>query len=155
MNEGDIMRVVFIGHGDCQLASETVKTEIKKMIVDGADVFLNGGMGAFDAICAKAVWELKKEFPYITNLLVIPYLNFKCGFAHLFDESIYPEGLEKFYYKAAIIKRNEYMVDTSDIALCYVYTLGRSAKTYKRAVEKGVKIIDLCVPPNLDLISLK
>ena len=91
-------------------------------------------MGAFDAVCARAVYELKKDFPYIENLLVIPYLSFKCQFARLFDGSIYSEGLEKFYYKAAIIKRNEYMVDNSDMALSYVYTHGRSAKTLKRAI---------------------
>ena len=147
---GEDVKGVFIGHSDCQLPMEKVKNAIREMIGNGVDVFLNGGMGGFDALCARAVFELKSEFPYIKSLLVIPYLSFKCSFADLFDGSIYPEGLEKFYFKAAIIKRNEYMVDNSEAALCYVYTLGRSAKTYKRALSKGLETYYLCQPPNTD-----
>ena len=144
------MRAVFIGHSDCQLSVETVKDEIRKMIADGVDKFYNGGMGGFDAVCARAVYELKDEFPQIESLLVIPYLSFKCSFSNLFDGSIYPEGLERFYYKAAILKRNDYMVDNSEAALCYVYTVGGAAKTYGRAVNKGLTLYRLCQPPKLD-----
>lgn len=143
------MRAVFIGHSNCQLSVEAVKGEIRKMIENGVDKFYNGGMGAFDAICARAVHELKGEFPQTESLLVIPYLSFKCSFERLFDGSLYPEGLEKFYYKAAIIKRNEFMVDNSDVALCYVYTIGGAAKTYARAVNKGLGLYHLCQPPKL------
>ena len=141
------MVAVFIGHSDCTLPVSVVKTKIRDMINSGVRQFLNGGMGAFDAICARAVYELKEDFPYIESILVIPYLNFKCLFAHLFDGSIYPEGLENYHYKAAINKRNDYMLDSSDVALCYVYTLGRCLRTYKGAIKRKLILYHLCEPP--------
>ena len=147
------MVATFIGHSNCNISIEEVKVEIRKMIKCGARRFLNGGMGAFDGLCARAVFELKSEFEGIESLLIIPYLNFKCSFAELFDGSIYPEGLERYYFKAAIVKRNEYMVESADMALCYVYAIGGAAKTYKRAKEKGIMLYHLCKPINTDLFN--
>ena len=148
------MIATFIGHSKCQVPYDTVKKEVEKLINGGVVQFLNGGMGQFDFMCAKSVFELKLMYPEIKSLLVIPYLSFKCSFANLFDGSIYPEGFERYHYKAAIIKRNEYLVDNSDIALCYVYTLGRALKTYARARKRDLKLFHICQPPDLDDISL-
>ena len=144
------MVATFIGHSRCSLSLDEVKTEVRRMIGEGATKFLNGGMGAFDALCARAVKDLKSEFPYIESLLVIPYLSYKCSFENVFDGSVYPEGLEKYHFKAAIIKRNEYMVESSQMALCYVYALGGAAKTYKRAKKRGLTLYHMCQPVDIE-----
>ena len=64
----------FIGHKECYgVSSEQVREEIIKLIENGVTDFLSGGMGSFDWMCARIVFELKKTYPHIHNYLVIPY----------------------------------------------------------------------------------
>lgn len=65
---------LFIGHGECYgVRHEDVATAARKLIEKGVKDFLCGGMGDFDWIAARAVYELKAEYPDITVNLVIPY----------------------------------------------------------------------------------
>jgi len=136
--------VLFIGHNECfGVTSEMVTAEIVKLIEKGAVYFLSGGQGGFDRMCAGCVFRLKKAYPNIKNYLVIPYLTFTVFDKDIFDEIIYPDGFEKYHYKAAIPTRNRYMVDNSDYAICYVnHGWGGAAQTYKYA-KKKLEIIDL------------
>lgn len=135
----------FIGHKECYgLSDEAVRIEIVKLIEKGIRVFLNGGMGSFDWICAKEVFKLKSEYPNIKNYLIIPYLTFTILDKHYFDEIIYPEGFEKYHFKAAIPARNKYLIENSSYAVCYVtHGWGGAAQTYERAQKKGLKMINL------------
>lgn len=65
----------FIGHSDCHdIDKMAVQKKITELINNGVDEFYNGGMGGFDWLCARLVYDLKKEYPYIKSFLVIPYL---------------------------------------------------------------------------------
>ena len=67
----------FIGHKECYgVQAEDVRREVEKLIASGVTDFLNGGMGGFDWMCARVVFDLKKSYPQIRNYLVIPYLTF-------------------------------------------------------------------------------
>ena len=143
----------FIGHRDCVGIDESaLKTEIEKLIRLGVTEFLNGGMGKFDLMCARIVHELKKQYSHIKNYLVVPYLSF--GILkddviinrEFFDCIIYPEGFEKYHFKAAIIARNKYLVDNSSYAICYItneFHKNGAAATYKRAIKNGLTVINL------------
>ena len=75
---------------------------------------------------------------------MIPYLTFAIFDKDIFDEIIYPEGFEKYHFKAAIPARNKYMVENSSIAICYVnHGWGGAAKTYERAIKKKLNVINL------------
>ena len=55
-----------------------------------------------------------------------------------------PEEFEKYHFKAAIPARNKYMIDNASIAVCYVnHGWGRAAQTYRKAIKKNLKIINL------------
>ena len=56
--------LTFIGHGTCYgIDKEMIKTVLRPLIADkGIDTFYSGGMGDFDWVCARAVYELKAEF---------------------------------------------------------------------------------------------
>ena len=111
--------VVFIGHNECYgLLKDELEKVIIKCINNGATRFLSGGQGGFDRICATTVFKLKKEYPQIKNVVVIPYLNFNVFKKEIFDEIIFPNNFEKYHYRAAIPQRNKYMVKHSDIAIC-------------------------------------
>ena len=135
----------FMGHKECfGLENEAVKAELVKLIEQGVCVFLNGGMGGFDWKCAGILRDLKKEYLHIKSYLVIPYLTFKVTSPEYFDEIIYPEGFERYHFKAAIPARNKYMVENSSYALCYVnHGWGGAAQTYEKAIKKGLTLINL------------
>lgn len=140
-----MMVCTFIGHSECYgIDDENLKRQIEDLIKMGVREFLSGGMGDFDWKCARMVFELKKEYPKIKNTLVIPYLNFNIRNKDLFDEILYPDGFEKYYFKSAIIKRNRFLVDSSDYVICYIrYAFGGAAKTYEYAKKKGKKRINI------------
>ena len=103
--------VVFIGHNEFYgLSAENLNNVIIECINNGVTRFLSGGQGGFDRACSAAVFKLKKEYPHIKNILVIPYLSFRVTNKDIYDEIIFPEGFEKYHYKAAIPQRNKYMV---------------------------------------------
>ena len=101
-------------------------------------------MGGFDWMYAHIVFDLKKKYPQIRNYLVIPYLSFNIRKPKYFDSVIYPEGFEKYHFKAAIPARNRYLIDNSAYAICYVtHGWGGAAQTFERAKKKGLEIINL------------
>lgn len=136
---------LFIGHDDCYGVSRSeVEKAIISLIQKDVTDFLSGGQGGFDRLCAGCVFRLKKDYPQIRNLLVIPYLTFNVFDKEIFDEIIYPEGFEKYHFKSAIPARNKYMVDNSAYAICYVtHDWGGAAQTYKRALKKKLSITNL------------
>ncbi len=135
----------FIGHNECwEVNREEVRNAVLDLIEKGVDTFLSGGMGGFDRMCARVIYEIKEKQPQIKNILVIPYLTFTVWNKKLFDEILYPNGFEKYHFKAAIPARNRYMVDNSQYAICYItHDWGGAAATYERAKKKGLKIINV------------
>lgn len=135
----------FIGHSECySLDRSRVQAEIIKLIEVGVTEFYSGGMGTFDWMCAHIVSDLRTIYPQIHNYLVIPYLSFTILEKDYFDSIIYPEGFEKYHFKAAIPARNRYLVDKAQYALCYVtHSWGGAAKTLERAQKKGLTIVNL------------
>ena len=136
---------LFIGHSECyNVSSQAIENVIVDLINQGITVFLSGGQGGFDKLCAGCVHRLKKQYPQIKNYLVIPYLTFSIFDKDIFDEIIYPEGFEKYHFKAAIPARNKYMVENSSIAICYVnHGWGGAAQTYRRAIKNKLRIINI------------
>ena len=118
---------------------------------DAQFVFLNGGMGQFDALCAGAVRSLKKRHPEkeIQLCLVIPYLSVKINaeksyLQSMYDEILMPEGVEYAHYKAAISKRNRWMVDQADCLVSYIIRqYGGAYQTFRYAQKKSIPIINV------------
>ncbi len=136
---------VFIGHNECYgLSSEKLEQVIVECINNGVVNFYSGGQGGFDRASAGAVRRLKNKYPHIKNILVIPYLTFNIFDKEIFDEIIYPYGFEKYFFKEAIIKRNKYMVEQAQTAICYVKrSFGGAIRTYESPFQKNLKIINL------------
>ena len=138
--------VTFIGHSDALVHDNSnIKNFIQTLIEDyGCERFLCGGMGNFDEICARIVWELKQIYPHVQNLLVIPYLSFKIHHRFYYDEIIFPAELEGHFFKKCILLRNKYLVDHADAAICYIdHSWGGAYKTYLYAKNMRIEIFDL------------
>lgn len=85
---------------------------------------------------------MKKSYPHIRRTLVLPYIDKEFN-NKLYDESVYPP-IEKVPKRFAIIKRNEWMVDNSDIVIAYIkHSWGGAVRTYNYATKKQKEIINL------------
>ena len=136
--------VTFCGHGDFY-GDEDVKRWLREtvetLILRGADDFLLGGYGGFDACAASVVWAFKKKFPTIRSTLVLPYLD-RTVDASKYDGTLYPP-LENVPRRYAISRRNEYMVNEADIVVAYVtHGWGGAATTLAYAKRKKKEIIN-------------
>lgn len=81
---------VFIGNRDCYGVNlESIKSAILYVIHSGITIFLSGGLGYFDEIGAKIVYQLKENYLNVKNILVIPYKNFIIFDKSVFDEIVY------------------------------------------------------------------
>ena len=118
-----------------------MKETVEGLIRRGADDFLLGGYGGFDACAASVVWELKKQYPAIRSTLVLPYLDREVDAAK-YDTTLYPP-LEQVPRRFAISKRNENMVNKADIVVAYVtHDWGGAAATLAYAKRKKKEIIN-------------
>ena len=139
------MTITFCGHKNVyqsEKITERVKQVIRELLQTGYETFLLGGYGSFDSIAAVAVRDLKKEFPDLKSILVLPYLN-RDRDTSLYDETVYPP-LEDVPKKFAISRRNEWMVEQADVVVAYVsHDWGGATTTLRYAERKKKRIINI------------
>ena len=144
------MIVTFCGHRDFVVTAEAenqLTMFLEKYARENVRlVCYNGGYGNFDYFAAKCVQRMQEQYSNIRNCLVLPYIDQPFLerieiFKNHFDETIYPP-LESVPRKYAIIRRNEWMVDSADIVIAYVtYSWGGAARTLEYAKRKNKNII--------------
>ena len=148
------MIITFFGHRSLYVTDELrneIFDTIKKIIRQGETVsFYCGGYGDFDTLCARACLAIKKENSFCKTFLVTPYMTEsrqrkikEIMHEKLYDGVIYPP-LENTPPKAAIIKRNEWMIREADFIVAYVKnTYGGAYKALQYAQKKKKVIINL------------
>lgn len=130
--------VCFFGHRDSWRnigIEEKLKEIIEELIQKGYTIFYDGGKGYFDLISAQTVINLKEKYHNIKLIKVLTYYhsnNEKQELTLCYDESIYPE-LENCHPKQIYIKKNEWIVNNSNILVCHI------SNTYKSGAYRAVK----------------
>ena len=138
------MTVTFCGHREVyqpDLVRRWLISEVDAAIQDGAQIFLLGGYGAFDAMAAGVLREAKKEHPNIESILVLAYLNQKVDVSE-YDGTTYPP-LERVPRRFAIAKRNQWCVTQCDRLIAYVtHDWGGAASTlaYAKRNRKEIRL---------------
>ena len=145
------MIITFCGHSNC-LFSDEEKEKLKQLLINEIRKnptckFYLGGYGDFDSLCLRTLRELKTDFPDIELLFITPYLDKNYSKLQLakyyYDDVIFPP-IESVPRKFAILKRNEWMVDSAELVIAYVkYSWGGAAKTLEYAKRKKVPIINI------------
>ena len=132
------MKCTFIGHRDVVEMENRIYAEIKKLINLGITEFISGGVGNFDKLCENAVKKLGGK------IIFVPYnvKQIKEKDRLFYDEIICPLG-NKEYSKFDIPNRNKWLVDNSDICLCYVRKAGGAKHTLDYAIKRNKRIINL------------
>ena len=147
----DIYRVAFIGHREIRDIIY-VENKIEELVLDLLHryefvEFNLGRNGDFDISAASAIKRAQKKYGTQNSSLnlILPYKSKDEGyFEKYYDEIIYPLG-NYVHFKEAITKRNEWIMDNSDLLICYVEQerKGGALTALNYAAKQGLKIINL------------
>jgi len=118
---------------------------IEKLITEeGVTEFYVGNQGQFDSMVYSVLKELKAKYPQIRYSVILAYMPDEHIKEIYGENTLFPDGLESVPKKFAISKRNDWMIQQSGIAVCYVYKItGGAAKFREKAGKKGLQIIDV------------
>lgn len=144
----EVYRVSFIGHREIDnffCVEKQIYSIVEELINTKEYVeFYVGRNGEFDILVASVIKQVKRKLGEESSslILVIPYPPADMeAYEKYYDEVEYPSILYKVHYKSAITKRNEWLVDNSDMLVAYVIRdYGGAAKCLKKAISRGIKI---------------
>jgi len=129
-----------------------LKNTIIERIENGVIYYGCGGAIGFDTLAALAVLELKKEYPQIRLIMVLPCHGQERKWSET-DKKQYFDILEQAdkityvshdYHDGCMHKRNRHLVDNS--GYCVAYLCKKQGGTYytvKYAETRGLQIIKL------------
>ncbi len=145
----------FTGHrvipqADYRIIKKRLENEVEKLIHQGVVYFGTGGALGFDTLAAETVIELRKKYPYIKLILVLPCENQTKNWKR--EDIIKYEQIKGYadkvrvlsghYYNGCMQVRNRHLVDCSAFCICYLRkSTGGTAYTVNYAVENGLTII--------------
>ena len=118
---------------------------IEKLITEeGVTEFYVGNQGQFDNMVYSVLKELRANYPHIRYTVVLAYMPDEHIKELYGEDTLFPDGLENVPKKFAISKRNDWMIQQSGYAVCYVHIItGGASKFREKAEKKGIKVIDV------------
>ena len=118
---------------------------IEKLITEnGVTEFYVGHQGQFDSMVYSVLKELKVKYPHIRYIVVLAYMPDEHIREVYGEDTLFPDGMESAPRRFAISIRNDWMIQHSDYAVCYVHKItGGAAKFREKAEKKGLKVIDV------------
>lgn len=155
----------FSGHRDLSGAGPGLELKleaaIRQVIGDGVRYFGAGGAMGFDALAARTVLRLKREYPGIRLILVLPCRDQAAGwpagkaaeYEGILQRADKVVWLADRYYKGCMHARNRYLVDHSGVCICYCrHAWGGTGYTVDYCARCGVKTINLAAENELGVI---
>ena len=147
----------FTGHRKIPLDQlESVTQRLRDAVIasikDGYLYFGAGGALGFDTLAAQTVLDLKKDYPQIKLILVLPCRTQSRGWKQedieeynrimkAADKVVYTS---QDYNNGCMHKRNRHLVDNSSLCICYLTErTGGTAYTVDYARKVGCRVINL------------
>ena len=134
----------FFGHREVTHNIRSNLTAIIEKLTteDVVTEFYVGNQGQFDSMVYSVLKELKAKYPNIRYTVVLAYMPDEHIKEVYGEDTLFPDGLENVPKKYAISKRNDWMIQQSSYAVCYVHKItGGAAKFKEKAENKRLKII--------------
>ena len=152
------MTVCFTGHRhlnnvDKEELSKRIMKEIERLYDMGARTFIAGGALGFDMLCETCVIAFRRLKGDVKLILALPCREQDKNWSEveklclynikvMADKVIY---VSESYSSDCMFKRNRYMVDNSDVLICFKdgRLKGGTYYTMKYALDNNKKIINL------------
>ena len=142
----EIRTACFFGHRD---VTHDIRTKLQSIIEqliteEQINSFYVGHQGQFDSMVRSILKEFGKKYPQIRYTVVLAYMPDEHIKEVYGEDTLYPDGLETVPRRFAISKRNDWMIQHSGYAVCYVHKItGGAAKFRDKAEKKGLRVIDV------------
>ena len=122
-----------------QIAAVRLRQVIAELVKEGVVYYGAGGALGFDTLAAQTVLEMKKEYPQVRLILVLPCedqtIKARC------DKVVY---VSRRYTPDCMYKRNRHLVEHSGTCICYLKNdTGGTAYTVGYGRRKEIQIINL------------
>ena len=147
----------FTGHrvipsGEKETIRYSLKSAVEKAIQNGYRFFGTGGALGFDTMAAQTVLKLKRQYPHIRLILVLPCITQTTEWKQadideyeriksLADKVVFTS---REYTSGCMHKRNRHLVDNSSLCICYLTRLsGGTAYTVRYAESKKINVFNL------------
>ena len=115
-----------------------LRTRVIRLINEGVNTFYSGYASGFDTEAALTVNELKKEYPHIKLVLVLPYRQ---DVKISYDECV---CIAEKYRKGCFHIRNRFLVDNSSYCICYLTeNTGGTAYTVDYAKKQRLRVYNI------------
>lgn len=141
-----------LSHEEKLKAVVRLRKIIAEQIKAGVVFYGAGGARGFDTLAAQTVLDMKKEYPQLRLILVLPCENQTRGW-HSEDIAVYEDikrRSDKVVYASreytpdCMHRRNRHLVDHSGTCICYLTrSTGGTAYTVDYARKKGLRIINV------------
>lgn len=134
--------------------SAKLKKTIVEQINNGIQFFGAGGALGFDTLAAQTVLKLKKAYPDIKLILVLPCRDqaAKWPAADVEEYERIKSKADKVvytsekYFNGCMHKRNRRLVDNSSVCICYLTKpTGGTYYTVNYARERGLEVINVAL----------
>lgn len=161
MNDQRERTACFTGHRRITEPKAEVERRVSKAVEDliqeGYIYFGAGGARGFDALASEVILKLKKQYPRIHLILVLP---FDCQYKH--EGNWAQAEIEQYrrlrakaskvvvlapeYSSGVYYRRNRHLVDNSSVCVAYM-TRGNSGTSYtvNYAKAKGLRVVNIAV----------
>lgn len=135
-----------------QIAAVRLREVIAALMKEGVVYYGAGGALGFDTLAAQTVLEMKKEYPQLCLILVLPCedqtRNWRSEDIEIYedikarcDKVVY---VSRRYTPNCMYKRNRHLVEHSGTCICYLKNdTGGTAYTVGYARRKEIQIINL------------
>lgn len=145
----------FTGHRDIprdqkQIIVCQLERVLRSLIGEGIRYFGSGGARGFDLMAADVVLQLKKEFPHIRLIMVLPCRDQTRGwrgadirhYERILTQADKVVYVQEKYSPGCMQKRNRHLVDHSSVCVAYcTRNTGGTANTLRYACKKGERSV--------------
>ena len=151
-------KVAFTGHRSIPFATFNVLRKrisdcVENLYLSGKTEYLCGMALGFDLLCAEVVLSLKKRFPDISLICVLPYraqsemwnATQKARHNFILDQADEIIVLSEEYFHGCFLRRNDYMLKICSTVVAYYdgKLQGGTYYTFKKARENRLRLINL------------
>ena len=136
----------FFGHREVtHNIREKLTAIITKLITEeNVTEFYVGNQGQFDSMVYSVLKELKANYLQIRYSVILAYMPDEHIKEIYGENTLFPDGMESVPKKFAISKRNDWIIQQSGFAVCYVHKItGGAGKFREKAEKKGLRVIDV------------
>ncbi len=131
---------------------EKIAKTIRELFEGGYDTFICGGIYGFDVMCGEAVIELKKEFPHIRLVCMLPFENhhteypneWQTRFLKILDACDFIDYISPVKVTGCYYDRNQKMIEESSHMVTYFDGRGGGTARVVASAQSGkLKITNL------------